>query len=221
MHNKLNENDDLLKRLAVAPVVPLVVPDDPETAIRTTQALVAGGLSVIEVVLRTNAAIECLAAIVKAVPEAIVGAGTVLSERQAGEVVFAGAQFIVSPGLYAPVVEYAKSARLPIFPGVATASEAQNAWNMGLRSLKFFPASLAGGTAMIKTLSSVFKDVKFMPTGGISAGNLAEYLSLPSVLACGGSWLTPRPAIIEGNYQIITNLAAEAVAIASNIRSCS
>lgn len=215
----MNVNDELLKRLAAAPVVPLVVPDDPENAIRTTQALVAGGLSVIEVVLRTNAAIECLAEVVRAVPEAIVGAGTVLSERQAGEVVFAGAQFIVSPGLYAPVVEYAKSARLPIFPGVATASEAQNAWNMGLRYLKFFPASLAGGTAMIKALSSVFKDVKFMPTGGISAGNLAEYLALPSVLACGGSWLTPKSAIVEGNYQIITDLAAEAVAIAGNIRS--
>ncbi len=130
-------------------------------------------------VLRTSAAIECLAEVVKAVPEAIVGAGTVLSERQAAEVVFAGAQFIVSPGLYAPVVEYAKSARLPIFPGVATASEAQNAWNMGLRSLKFFPASLAGGPAMLKALGSVFKDVKFMPTGGVSAGNLAEYLALP------------------------------------------
>jgi 2-dehydro-3-deoxyphosphogluconate aldolase/(4S)-4-hydroxy-2-oxoglutarate aldolase len=214
----LNENEDLLKRLEVAPVVPLVVPDDPESAIKTTQALVAGGLSVIEVVLRTSAAVECLGEVVKAVPDAIVGAGTVLSERQAAEVVFAGAQFIVSPGLYAPVVDYAASARLPIFPGVATASEAQNAWNMGLRSLKFFPASLAGGPPMLKAIGSVFKDVKFMPTGGVSAGNLGDYLSLPNVLACGGSWLTPKSAIAEGNYDIISNLAAEAVAIANNIR---
>lgn len=211
-------SDDLHQRLAQAPVVPLVVPDDPETAIKTTQALVAGGLTVIEVVLRTAAAIECLGEVVRAVPDAIVGAGTVLSERQAGEVAFAGAQFIVSPGLYAPVVEYAQAAGLPIFPGVATASEAQNAWNMGLRSLKFFPASLAGGPAMLKAIGSVFKDVKFMPTGGVSAGNLADYLALPNVLACGGSWLTPRSAIAEGNYQIITDLAAEAVAIAKKSR---
>ena len=210
--------DDLHKRLESAPVVPLVVPDDPETAIKTTQALVAGGLTVIEVVLRTPEAVECLSEVVSAVPDAIVGAGTVLSERQAAEVVFAGAQFIVSPGLYAPVVEFAQSARLPIFPGVATASEAQNAWNMGLRSLKFFPASLAGGPAMLKAIGSVFKDVKFMPTGGVSAGNLAEYLALPNVLACGGSWLTPKSAIAEGNYQIITDLAAQAVAIARKAR---
>jgi 2-dehydro-3-deoxyphosphogluconate aldolase/(4S)-4-hydroxy-2-oxoglutarate aldolase len=215
---KLNVNEDLLKRLEAAPVVPLVVPDDPETAIKTTQALVAGGLSVIEVVLRTSAAVECLGEVVRAVPDAIVGAGTVLSERQAAEVVFAGAQFIVSPGLYAPVVEYAASARLPIFPGVATASEVQNAWNMGLRSLKFFPASLAGGPPMLKAIGSVFKDVRFMPTGGVSAGNLGDYLALPNVLACGGSWLTPKSAIAEGNYKIISNLAAEAVAIANSIR---
>lgn len=214
----MSVSDELLARLETAPVVPLVVPDDADTAIKTAQALVDGGLTVIEVVLRTSAAVECLGEVVKAVPEAIVGAGTVLSERQAAEVVFAGAQFIVSPGLYAPVVDYAKSARLPIFPGIATASEAQNAWNMGLRSLKFFPGSLAGGPAMLKALGSVFRDVKFMPTGGVSAANLADYLALPMVLACGGSWLTPKSAIAEGNYQVITDLAAEAVAIAKNVR---
>jgi len=214
----LNVTEDLHKRLEAAPVVPLVVPDDPESAIRTTKALVAGGLSVIEVVLRTSAAIECLAEVVNAAPEAIVGAGTVLSERQAADVVAAGAQFIVSPGLYAPVVDYAKSADLPIFPGVATASEAQNAWNMGLRSLKFFPASLAGGPAMLKALGSVFKDVNFMPTGGVSADNLAEYLALPNVLACGGSWLTPKSAIADGDYQVITDLATNAAWIAQKIR---
>lgn len=215
----MSVSDELHKRLEQAPVVPLVVPEDPETAIETTRALVAGGLTVIEVVLRTEAAVASLAEIVTAVPDAIVGAGTVLSERQAAEVVFAGAKFIVSPGLYAPVVEYAASARLPVFPGVATASEAQNAWNMGLRSLKFFPASLSGGPAMLKAIGSVFKDVKFMPTGGVSAANLSDYLALPNVLACGGSWLTPKSAIAEDNYQIITDLAAEAVAIAKSVRS--
>lgn len=211
-------NEELNDRLSKAPVVPLVVPEDSESAIATTRALVAGGLSVIEVVLRTEAAMQCLEDIVNAVPEALVGAGTVLSERQAAEVAFAGAKFIVSPGLYAPVVEYAKSAGLPIFPGIATASEAQNAWNMGLRAVKFFPASLAGGTPMLKALGSVFKDVRFMPTGGVSAANLSDYLAVPSVLACGGSWLTPKAAIEAGDYHIITDLAAEAVSIAAKVR---
>jgi 2-dehydro-3-deoxyphosphogluconate aldolase/(4S)-4-hydroxy-2-oxoglutarate aldolase len=210
--------NELNKRLGQAPVVPLVVPHDTETAVRTTRALVDGGLTVIEVVLRTGTALAGLAEIVRAVPEAVVGAGTVLSERQAGEVAFAGAKFIVSPGLYAPVVEYARSAGLPVFPGVATASEAQNAWNMGLRSLKFFPASLAGGAPMLKALGSVFPDVKFMPTGGVSAANLADYLALDNVLACGGSWLTPGAAIAAGNYRAITDLAAQAVAIAAKLR---
>lgn len=214
----MNISAELHKRLEAAPVVPLVVPDDPDSAIKTTRALVAGGLSVVEVVLRTNAAIECLAEVVKAVPEAIVGAGTVLSEQQARDVSAAGAQFIVSPGLYAPVVRLAQALDLPIFPGIATASEAQNGWNMGLRAMKFFPASLAGGPAMLKAIGSVFKDVKFMPTGGVSAANLGDYLALPNVLACGGSWLTPKAAIADNNYSIITNLASEAVAIAKESR---
>ncbi len=206
------------QRLEKAPVVPLVVPADPQSSIETARALVAGGLTVIEVVLRTTAAMEALEQIVSAVPEATIGAGTVLSDQQARDVLQAGAQFIVSPGLYAPVVQVAQAAKVPVFPGVATASEAQNAWNMGLRTLKFFPASLAGGPAMLKAIGSVFGDVKFMPTGGVSAANLGDYLALPNVLACGGSWLTPKSAIAEGNYNVITKLAAEAVAIAKQSR---
>ena len=205
-------------RLRQAPVVPLVGGDDPAIAIKTAQALVDGGLTVIEVVLRSPGAIVCLKEIAEAVPEAIVGAGTVLSEDQVEAVLLAGAKFIVLPGLYSPVVQVAQSADLPVFPGISTATEAQNAWNMGLRSLKFFPASLAGGVPMLKALGSVFRDVSFMPTGGISAGNLADYLAVPSVLACGGSWLTPKSAIEQGNFEAITELAAEAVAIAKSVR---
>ena len=212
-------NDELNSRLEAAPVVPLVVPNDPQSAIGTTRALLAGGLSVIEVVLRTDAALVSLAEIAEAVPEAIVGAGTVLSEGQAKEVASAGAKFIVSPGFYRPVVEYALAAGMPVFPGVATSTEVQNAWNMGLRSMKFFPAALAGGPAMLKAFGSVFADVRFMPTGGVSAGNLGDYLALPNVLACGGSWLTPEDAILSGNFQLITDRAAEAVAIARRIRA--
>lgn len=212
-------SETLESRLNTHPVVPLVVPEDAATAIRVAQALVAGGLSVVEVVLRTDAALECLAEVVEAVPEAIVGAGTVLSRQQAREAAGAGARFIVSPGLHEPVVEEARSQDLPVFPGVSTATEVQDAWNMGLRALKFFPASLAGGPPMLKALGSVFRDVRFMPTGGVSADNLSDYLALPQVLACGGSWLTPKAAIAEGRFEVISGLAAEAVAIASKARS--
>ena len=209
---------DIQTRLEQAPVVPLVAPEDPETAIRTTQALVDGGLTVVEVVLRTPSAMKCLGEIARAVPEAIIGAGTVLGVDQAEAVLAEGAQFIVLPGLYSPVIEVAQKAGVPVFAGIATATEAQRAWNMGLRSVKFFPASLAGGVPMLKALSSVFKGMSFMPTGGVSIGNLTDYLALPSVLACGGSWLTPPSAIEQGDYAAITDLAAEAVALSKKVR---
>jgi len=212
-------SDDILQRLARAPVVPLVAPQDAESGIKTAQALVDGGLTVVEVVLRTPAAIECMGEIASAVPDAIIGAGTVLGTDQAAAVIDAGAQFIVMPGLYEPVVRMAQEAGLPVYPGVSSATEAQNGWNMGLRTMKFFPASLAGGIPMLKALGSVFKGVKFMPTGGISAANLSEYLALPTVLACGGSWLTPQAAIDSGDYAQITKLAEQAVAIANETRS--
>lgn len=206
-------------RLREAPIVPLVQSDDPKVAVLTTKALVAGGLTVIEVVMRTEGALVCMEEIAKSVPDAIVGAGTVLSSEQAEVAISSGAQFIVSPGLYPPVVDVAKANGLMMFPGVSTATEAQQAWNMGLRTLKFFPASLAGGPAMLKALSSVFRDVNFMPTGGVSVANLPDYLAIPSVLACGGSWLTPEKEIAAGNYDAITRLAAEAVAIANKQRA--
>lgn len=207
-------SQEISSRLSRAPVVPLVQADKPDVAVRITRALVSGGLSVIEVILRTDAALKCLEAVAAACPDAIVGAGTVLSETQARSVVDAGAKFIVSPGLDDDVVAVAKAQGLPIFPGIATATEAQRAWNLGLRQVKFFPASLAGGPAMLTALASVFKGMQFMPTGGISAKNLAEYLALPSVIACGGSWLTPADAIASGNFERISALAREAIAIA-------
>ncbi|MFC1689724.1 bifunctional 4-hydroxy-2-oxoglutarate aldolase/2-dehydro-3-deoxy-phosphogluconate aldolase [Pseudomonadota bacterium] len=212
-------SDDILQRLTRAPVVPLVAPQDAESGIKTAQALVDGGLTVVEVVLRTPAAIECMGEIASAVPDAIIGAGTVLGADQAAAVIDSGAQFIVMPGLYEPVVRMAQEAGLPVYPGVSTATEAQNGWNMGLRTMKFFPASLAGGIPMLKALGSVFKGVNFMPTGGISASNLSEYLALPTVLACGGSWLTPQAAIDSGDYSQITKLAGQAVAIANETRN--
>ncbi len=206
------------QQLEQTAVIPIVQSDDPAVAIQTTRALAAGGLSVVEFVLRTPQALSCMVAAASAVPEAIVGVGTVLSAGQASEAIAAGAKFVVSPGLQREVVDVAREHALPVFPGVASATEVQQAWNMGLRVLKFFPAELSGGAAMIKTLSSVFGGVRFMPTGGISADNLGEYLRLPAVLACGGSWLTPKAALESGDFDTITKLAAEAVSVAAASR---
>ena len=204
--------------LTKCPVVPLVQADDPDVAVQTSRALAAGGLQVAEVVFRTDRALECLQAVADEVPEVLAGAGTVLSAEQAHAALDHGAKFIVSPGLDDGVVGVAKERGVPVYPGIMTPSEVQHAFNLGLDTVKYFPASIAGGVPGLKALSSVFRTMKFMPTGGISPGNLAEYLAVPAVLACGGSWLTPSDAIKAGNYDAITTLAAEAVAIANDAR---
>ena len=207
--NKMNRQ--LESRLLRAPIVPLLKSDDVDVAVRIAQALLQGGLTVVEVLLRTKGALQCLAAIKKSCPDAIVGAGTVLGEKQATAAIDAGAQFIVSPGLDESVIAIAKARDVPVFPGIATASEAQHAWNLGLKSVKVFPVGIVGGPALLKALSSVFREMKFMPTGGVSAKNLAEYLAIPSVFACGGSWLTPVDAVASGDFEKISSLAIEAV----------
>jgi len=207
--------ENLNEILESAPVVPLVQAQDIDTALAISDALLAGGLKVLEVVLRTDAAFECLQAIAAKYPDVLVGAGTVLSSAQADKAVEMGAKFIVSPGLDDGVVHTAMDHDMPVLPGIATATELQRAWNMGLRTVKFFPAGLAGGPKMIKGLSSAFRDMQFMPTGGVNAQTLPDYLAVPSVLACGGSWLTPKTAIEAGDYGVLTQLAAEALDIAS------
>jgi 2-dehydro-3-deoxyphosphogluconate aldolase/(4S)-4-hydroxy-2-oxoglutarate aldolase len=209
---------DIARILESTPVVPLVQADDPETAIRISRALAKGGLRVAEIVFRTDAALECLAAVATEVPEMIAGAGTVLNRAQAELAIGAGAKFVVAPGLDEDSVRLCQSKSIPIYPGTMTPSEVMAACNMGLRELKFFPASVAGGIPMLKALGSVFRGVRFMPTGGVSITNLAEFLAVPCVLACGGSWLTPAAAIAAGNYDEITKLAAQAVAIAKQVR---
>lgn len=204
--------------LESAPVVPLVQADDPAIAVKTARALAAGGLTVVEVVFRTDRALECLKAVAEEVPEMIAGAGTVLSSSQAEAAFDAGAQFIVSPGLDDGVVAAAKERAVPVYPGIVTPSELQHAYNLGLSVVKFFPASIAGGVPALKALSSVFRTMRFMPTGGVSPGNLAEFLSIPAVLACGGSWLTPADAIASDDYSRITTLAEEALEIARQAR---
>jgi 2-dehydro-3-deoxyphosphogluconate aldolase/(4S)-4-hydroxy-2-oxoglutarate aldolase len=204
--------------LASNRVVPLVQADDPAVAVKTSRALADGGLTVVEVVFRTDRALDCLKAVAEEVPEVIVGAGTVLSASQAEAAFSAGARFIVSPGLDDDIVAIAKDQSAPVYPGIATAGELQHAFNLGLSVVKFFPASIAGGIPAIKAFSSVFRTMRFMPTGGVSANNLADFLSVPSVLACGGSWLTPTDAIKANDYKKITALAAEALQIAAQAR---
>ncbi len=214
----MNVISEIERRLSSAPVVPLVSADDPAVAVQTARALQDGGLTVIEVVLRTDTAQACMEAIIAETDGLIVGAGTVLTLDQARSVVASGAQFIVCPGLVDEVVRFCSEAGVPVYPGTMTAGEVQRAYALGLRAVKFFPASLAGGVPMLKALGSVFRDMKFMPTGGVSAENLADYLALPSVIACGGSWLTPKDAIDAGDFERITKLASEAVAIAAAAR---
>ena len=210
-------NAELAAVLKSAPIVPLVQSNDPDEAVKISEALLKGGLKVLEVVLRTDEAFECLEKIAQEFPDVQVGAGTVLSADHAKRTLECGAKFIVSPGLTDGVVEIALSNDVPVLPGIATASELQKAWNMGLRTVKLFPASLAGGPNMIKALSSVFRDVSFMPTGGVKPANLSDYLSIPAVIACGGTWLTPKDQIAAGNFAAVTELAEQALALSKTI----
>jgi 2-dehydro-3-deoxyphosphogluconate aldolase/(4S)-4-hydroxy-2-oxoglutarate aldolase len=192
--------------------------DDPVLAVDISRALAAGGLGIAEIVFRTDRAVECLRAVADEVPEMIAGAGTVLTAEQAQQAIDSGARFVVSPGVNEGVVTTCQQANIPVYPGTYTPSDIQHAMNLGLDVVKFFPASIAGGIPAIKAMSSVFRAMKFMPTGGISADNLAEYLAVPSIIACGGSWLTPSDAIAAQDFAAITKLAEEAVEIAREAR---
>lgn len=206
---------DLIAELERAPVVPLVQGDDAAVAVAVSNALRDGGLKVLEVVLRSESALDCLHAVATDVDGAIAGAGTVLNASQARAALAAGARFIVSPGLDEGVVEVARDAGVPVLPGIYTPGELQRAVNLGLEVVKFFPATIAGGVPALRALASVFPKVRFMPTGGISIDNLAGFLALPAVLACGGSWLTPSDAVTKHDFKRITALAAEALEVAS------
>ena len=206
--------NDIVSRLQSAPIVPLVQADDPEIAVATTLALVEGGLTVIEVVLRSEGALDCLKAICKLDVDLIAGAGTVLSPRQAEAAIQCGANFLVAPGLDDTTVRVASEQGVPILPGIVTPTEALRAVSLGMEIVKFFPASIAGGIPALRAMGSVFGSLKFMPTGGISPENLSQYLALDNVLACGGSWLTPRNHVDAGDFAQVTRLAREAVSIA-------
>lgn len=206
---------ELEETLAKVPVIPVLVIEDAESAVPVARALADGGLPIAEVTLRTDAATDAIAAIAEHAPDVLVGAGTVLDGGQVDIAKAAGARFVVSPGLSESVVTACEMGGIPCIPGVMTASEVQRAWNLGISTLKFFPAVQAGGTATIKALASAFRAVKFVPTGGITADNLGDYLALPSVVACGGSWLAPATTVAAGDFAAITRRAEAALAVAT------
>ena len=193
-----------------APVIPVIVLNDIAHAVPMARALVAGGIRMLEVTLRTPQALACMEAIARDVPEAVVGAGTVRSQADAQAAVNAGARFAVSPGYTSALGQACRALGLPWLPGVATGGEIMQAQADGYQQLKFFPAVQAGGLAMLKAWSGPFFDVDFCPTGGLTPDNAPQFLALPNVRCVGGSWLVPADALAAGDWARITALAAQA-----------
>jgi 2-dehydro-3-deoxyphosphogluconate aldolase/(4S)-4-hydroxy-2-oxoglutarate aldolase len=196
-----------------APVIPVIVLDDIAQAVPLARALVEGGIRMLEVTLRTPQALACIEAIASEVPGAVAGAGTVRSTADAKAAAQAGARFAVSPGYTSEIGAACRDAGLPLLPGVATSSDILRAQADGFSELKFFPAQQAGGAPMLKAFGGPFHDVRFCPTGGVSAANAREYLALPNVVCVGGSWICPADAVKAGDWARITQLAKEAVAL--------
>lgn len=203
-----------LSRLADAgPVIPVIVLRRRDDAVPLARALLAGGVRVLEITLRTPVALDGMRAIAEALPEAVVGAGTLRSAADVRAAVHAGCRFGVSPGYTREVAAACRDLGLPLLPGVATASEVMAASADGHRLLKFFPAVAAGGVAMLQALHGPFPDIAFCPTGGLTAQTAPQYLALPNVRVCGGSWLTPEDAVAAGDWERITALARAASAL--------
>ena len=202
---------EVLKQISKIGIVPVIKIENPAKAIPLAKALCDGGLPIAEVTFRTACAKEAIAVIAKEVPQMLVGAGTVLTTQQVDEAVEAGAKFIVSPGLNPTVVKYCVSKNIPITPGCANPSDVEQALECGLEVVKFFPAEAAGGIAMIKAMSAPYGGIKFIPTGGINAKNLNDYLSFGKILACGGSWMVKEDLINNDEFDKITALTKEAV----------
>ncbi|MFB6715257.1 bifunctional 4-hydroxy-2-oxoglutarate aldolase/2-dehydro-3-deoxy-phosphogluconate aldolase [Streptomyces sp. NPDC056237] len=199
--------------LDLAPVVPVVVLEDAADAVPLARALVAGGLPAIEVTLRTAAALDAIKAIAAEVPDAVVGAGTVISVSNVSDTVAAGARFLVSPGWTDALLDAMKASGVPFLPGVSTTSEVVALLERGITEMKFFPAEAAGGTAYLKALSSPLPQARFCPTGGISPASAPSYLELPNVGCVGGSWMIPAEAVAAKDWARVERLASEAAAL--------
>jgi 2-dehydro-3-deoxyphosphogluconate aldolase/(4S)-4-hydroxy-2-oxoglutarate aldolase len=199
--------------LAAGPVIPVLVIEQEEDAVPIARAMLRGGVTVLEVTLRSSSALNAIAAISRDVPEAIVGAGTVVSEEQANRAADAGAKFLVSPGLTQNIARAAGSLRVPLLAGVATASDVLRGLELNLTAFKLFPAEAVGGVATLKAFAGPFPAISFCPTGGITAQNAAGYLQLPNVACVGGSWLAPADAVAAKNWLRIEELARTAAAL--------
>ena len=207
-----------LEKLGQFGVVPVVVLDDTKDAEPLAKALCEGGLACAEVTFRTDAAEESIRIMSEAYPEMVVGAGTVLTTEQVDRAVAAGAKFIVTPGLDPVIVKYCLEKKIPVTPGIVTPSELAQAYSLGLRLVKFFPAEPSGGLAMIKALAAPYNMMQFMPTGGISASTLPDYLRYEKIFACGGSWMVKGSLIKAGDFNKITELTREAVELVRSVR---
>ena len=211
---------NIVETLKSAGIIPVIVIEKEEQAVPLAKALVKGGLPVLEVTFRTKAAAGAIAAIKREVPEAIVGAGTILTVEQLRAAKEAGAVFGVAPGFDPVIMAAAKAADFPFCPGIATASELSQALTAGAPMVKFFPAEAAGGVKMIKNLLGAFRftGVKFMPTGGVNLSNVGDYLAVPEIVACGGTWIVPKDALAAGDSAAIEKLAADASALVGKVR---
>ena len=210
--------NDILKQIGKTGIVPVVVLNKVSDAVPLADALIKGGLPCAEVTFRTDAAEDSIKEISKKFPEMFVGAGTVLSTEQVDRAIGAGAKFIVSPGFNPKVVEYCLKNNYPICPGIMTPTELEMALGFGLDVVKFFPAENAGGLKMIKAMSAPYTMMKFMPTGGINATNVRDYLACDKILACGGSWMVKGDLISAGNFGEIEKLTREAATIVREVR---
>jgi len=209
---------EMLKQIESFGVVPVVVLNDAKDAAPLAKALCEGGLPCAEVTFRTEAAEESIRIMATEFPEMVIGAGTVLTIDQVDRAVGAGAKFIVSPGFDPEIVDYCISKNIPVLPGCITPSEVAQAVKRGLEVVKFFPAEQFGGVATIKALAAPYTGVRFMPTGGISAKNLADYLGFKKIIACGGSWMVKGDMVAAGEFDKIKEMTAEAVQLVKNIR---
>lgn len=202
---------EIFEKIGKLKIVPVVVLEKADAAKSLGEILVNNNLPCAEVTFRTSATVKILNTLRKNFPSMLLGAGTVLTSEDANKAMDAGASFIVSPGFDPKLVEYCLNKNYPVVPGVATASEIQVARSMGLKVLKFFPASNLGGITMIKTLSAPFRDIQFLPTGGINKDNILEFLALESVIACGGTWLVKKSFLENSEFEKIEKLVSEAV----------
>lgn len=208
----------VMQQIGTAGVIPIIVLNDVSKAVELARAILAGGIGCVEITLRTAVGIDAIHQIAQAVPEILIGAGTVLSIDQAEVAVAAGARFIVTPGFDDDVVSWCQSHDVHILPGAVTPTEITHARKKGIFTIKFFPADLYGGPNAVKSLSGPFNDMQFVVTSGVNADTLASYLKVPAILACGGSWIAPSTLIDDGEFEVITRLAREAAETVKLIR---